>query len=73
MAISIQTILAWAVLVLALDLAVALVTWRVARRRVSAAGIVTGCNLLLGLVPPLNLLVLALLAMLPPARRADRA
>ncbi len=39
--------------------------WRVAGNKVDSPRLVTGCSLALGLFPPLNLLLLSLLALLP--------
>jgi hypothetical protein len=39
--------------------------WKVAGNKVDSPRLVTGCSLALGLFPPLNLLLLSLLALLP--------
>ncbi len=41
------------------------ITWRFAQHRVDSPRLLTGCSLALGLFPPLNLLLLSLLALLP--------
>ncbi len=45
--------------------AIAAVTWIVARKKIDSPILVTGCNMILGFFPPLNILVLARLAMVP--------
>ena len=42
--------------------AITVTTWALARRRVDSPGWVTACNALLSVSPPLNILVLALVA-----------
>ena len=46
-------------------LLISAVTWKVAPGKVDSPRLLTGCSLALGLFPPLNLLLLSLLALLP--------
>ncbi|MGB5624069.1 MAG: hypothetical protein WBN65_16395, partial [Gammaproteobacteria bacterium] len=41
------------------------ITWRVAQHKIDSPRLLAGCSLALGLFPPLNLLLLSLLALLP--------
>ena len=50
-------------------LLISAVTWKVAGSKVDSPRLVTGCSLALGLFPPLNLLLLSLLALLPDRTR----
>ena len=62
MSIDVHT-LAWLVPAwLVLSFLVTCITWFLARHRVDAPGWVTACNALLCFFPPLNVLVLALVA-----------
>ncbi|MGB5211995.1 MAG: hypothetical protein WBN31_11085 [Gammaproteobacteria bacterium] len=46
-------------------LLISAVTWKVAPGKVDSPRLLAGCSLALGLFPPLNLLLLSLLALLP--------
>jgi hypothetical protein len=53
------------VLLFITNAAIAALTWVVARKKTDSPTLLTCCNMMLGFCPPLNILVLARLAMVP--------
>lgn len=56
-------------IVVTVNLVTTALTWQVGKRKVDSPGLLACCNAALGFLPPMNILVLTVLAMLP--RRPD--
>ncbi len=59
----------WMSVMAVMALVVSAITWRIARGKIDSPRLLAGCSLALGLFPPLNLLLLSLLALLPDRNR----
>lgn len=59
----------WISVLALMALLVSAFTWRIALKKIDSPRLLTGCSLALGMFPPLNLLLLSLLALMPDRNR----